>query len=134
MISSPGILRPQPVRIYWSRRQAQTRRNIFRRRPAEEAVAVVGVAGVVVGEDGEKEGMGKWMLTRVRKAVVGPLCGLFALFKALPIIAAKSANAVATDQYTSCAFFVRALHSPYTPGFSTPVYLYSDLSSGKTIF
>lgn len=86
MISSPGILRPQRVRIYWSRRQAQTRRNIFRRRPAEEAVAVVGVAGVVVGEDGEKEGMGKWMLTRVRKAAVGPPCGLFALFKAFPLL------------------------------------------------
>jgi len=110
------------VRIYWSRRQAQTRRIIFRRRPAEEVG--VGVAGVVVGEDGENEGMGKWMLTSLRKAVVGPLCGLFAWFKALPIIGAKSANADATDQYTSCAFFRRAVHSLYTPRFSTPVYHY----------
>jgi hypothetical protein len=109
------------VRIYWSHRQARTRRNIFRYRPAEAAVGV-GVAGVVVGEDGEKEGMGKWMLTRVRKAVVDPLCDLLALFKALLPIGAKSANADATDQYTSCAFFLRALHSLYTPRFSTPVY------------
>lgn len=73
------------MRIYWSRRQAQTRRNIFRR-PAGGAAVVVVVADVVVGEDGEKEGMGKWILTKVRKAAAGPLCGLFAWFKALSII------------------------------------------------
>lgn len=105
------------MRIYWSRRQEQTRRNIFRRRPAEEAAVVVGVAGV---EDGEKDGMGKWRLTRARKAVVGLLCGIFAWFKALPIIGAKSAYADASYQYTSRAFF--ALHSHYTFRFSTPVY------------
>jgi hypothetical protein len=79
---------------------------------------VVGVAGVVVGEDGEKEGMGKWILTRVRKAVVGPLCGLYAWLRLLEL------SPGATDQYTSCAFFLRALHSLYTPRFSTPVYRY----------
>ena len=96
------------MRIYWSRHQVQTRRNIFRRRPTEEAAVGVGVgvAGVVVGEDGEKEEMGKWMLTRARKIVVGRLCG-YAWF--------KSANANATDQYTSCAFFLRALHSLHSP-------------------
>lgn len=78
----------------------------------------------MVGEDGEKEGMGKWMLTRVRKAVVDPLCGLFAWFKALLIIGAKSANADATDQYSSCASFLRALHSLYTPRFAAHVYRY----------
>jgi hypothetical protein len=123
------------VRIYWSRRQAQTRRNIFRRRPAGGAAVVVAVAGVV-GEDGEKEGMGKWILTSVRKAV-GPLCGLFAWFKALPIIGAKSVNADATDhdQYTSCAFFLRALCSHFTlPVLVLPcIAITTDLSSGKTI-
>jgi hypothetical protein len=42
--------------------------------------------------------MGKWILTKVRKAAVGPLCGLFAWFKALPIIGAKSVNADATSR------------------------------------
>lgn len=67
---------------------------------------MVAVAGVVVGEDGKKEGMGKWILTRVRKAVVGPLCGLFAWFKT-----------DATDQYTSFAIFssgsALTSHSPF---------------------
>ena len=105
------------MRVYWSRHQAQTRRNTSRRRPTEEAAVGVGVgvAGVVEVEDGEKE-MGKWMLTRVRKIVVGRLCGLYAWF--------KSANADATDQYTSCAFFLRALHSLYTPRLRTLVYRY----------
>jgi hypothetical protein len=89
MISSPGILRPQLVPIYWLHRQALTRRNISHYHLAEEAAVEVGVVGVVVGEDGEG-GMGKWMWTRVRKAV-DPLCGLFARFNAL-IIGAKSAN------------------------------------------
>jgi hypothetical protein len=61
------------VRTYWSRRQAQTRRIIFHRRPTEEAGVVAGVAGVVVGQDGEKEGVGKWILTRVRKACLSVL-------------------------------------------------------------
>jgi len=49
------------VPIYWSRRQALTRRNISRHRPAEEAAVGVGVVGVVVGEDVEKAEMEKWM-------------------------------------------------------------------------
>lgn len=85
--------------ISWSHRQALTRRNISRHRPAEEAAVEVGGGGVVEGEDGEKRVMGKWTWTRVRKAV-GPLCGLFVWLNAPPIIGAKLANDT-TDRCTS---------------------------------
>lgn len=65
------------MHIYWSRHQAETRRNIFRRRLAEEG-GVGMVACVAAGEDDEKEGMEKWMLIRVQEAVVGLLYGHFA--------------------------------------------------------
>lgn len=104
--------------ISWSRLQALTRRNISRHRPAEESAVGVGEVGVVVqGEDGEKGGMGKWMWTRVRKAV-GPLCGLFVWFNT-PITGAKLANDT-TDQCTSLVVQT----SLYIPRFSTSVYRY----------
>ncbi len=106
--------------IYWLHPQALTQKNISHHHLAEEAAVEVGVVGAVVGEDGEG-GMGKWMWTRVRKAV-DPLCGLFAWFNALPL--EPSQLTPTTDQCTSCAFFLRALHSLYIPRFSTPVYRY----------
>jgi hypothetical protein len=100
------------VLIYWSRRQALTRRNISRHHPAEEAAVGVEVVGVVVqlGEGGEKAGMGKWMWTRVRKSSMRPF-----LFGSRLFIGAKLTNDT-TDQCTSFASFFR----PYTR-FTFPV-------------
>ena len=96
--------------IYWSRRQALTRRNISRHRLAEEVGVGVEVVGVVVGEGGEKAGMGKWMWTRVRKPSMRPF-----LFGSMLVIGAKLTNDT-TDQCTSFASFFR----PYTR-FAFPV-------------
>jgi hypothetical protein len=119
------------VRIYWSRRQAQTRRNIFlRRRPAEEAVVGVGVAGVVVGEDGEKEGMEKWTLTRCGR-LLSVLYAAFLLgLRLFPLLEPSQLT-----QYIVVHFFFRLCTH-----FTLPVLVLlciaitTDLSSGKTIF
>jgi hypothetical protein len=90
--------------------------------------------GVVVGEDGENEGMGKWMLTSVRKAVVGPLCGRFAWFKALPIIEAKSASMLLTSILVVHFFVGLCTHFTLPVLVLLCIAIATDLSSGKTIF
>ncbi len=123
------------MRIYWSHRQAQTRRNIFRYRAAEEAAAWVGVAGVVVGEHGEKEGMEKWMLTRVWKAVVDPLRGLLLGLRLFSLLEpSQLTSMLLTSILVVHFFFGLCTHFTLPVLVLLCIAITTDLSSGKTIF
>jgi hypothetical protein len=116
------------VRIYWSRRQAQIRRNMFHRRPAEVAVAVA-VAAVVVrlGEDGENEGMGKWILTRDAVLYATFLLGL----RLLPLYWSE----VGQPSILVVHFFFGLCTHFTLPVLVLPcISITTDLSSGKTNF